>query len=579
MSALATYQAAPDPDTSAASRPWQETAAMLQKHRDATLAAVRPALCDPPAQLPLNVASLAEQLLPSDVKAITESAPEVLLAQLASQKLTATAVTNAFLHRASLAQKLTNCVTELLPERALARAKELDEYIKTHGKPIGPLHGLPISVKEHIPMAGLKTNAGFIAWAENESPQAPILDILWAAGAVFHVRTTQPQTLMHLETSNNIYGVTVNPFNRQLTAGGSSGGEGALIGTRGSCLGVGTDIGGSIRSPAANNGLYGFKPTGCRLPDGGLLATMKGQEQVIPAIGPLSTSLEGIKIFSKVVLDAKPWLKQPHLVSMPWRDDQEWLPKLPNGGKKLKVGVLYDDGVVKPHPPVLRALKEVTEKLEKIEGVELVEWKPYKHDLAWDIISSIYFCDGGIEETAAIEASGEPWRPLSKFIIKDNPQVPTQPYSIKDVWRLTAQREQYRAEYAEAWNRTATGPDGEGMVDVILCPVGPGTAPPLDQARWWGYTSQWNLLNYPAVVFPVTQADPALDAKDASYQPRNERDEFNHKLYEPETYRDAPVSLQLVGRIFEDEKVIEALDYITQRTGLPFADALKAKAE
>jgi amidase len=94
-------------------------------------------------------------------------------------------------------------------------------------------------------MEGLGLNAGYIAWWNKVvTEDAHVLQILWRAGAVFHARTTQPQTLMHLETDSNLYGVTVNPYNRDVSAGGSSGGEGALIGLRGSCLGIGTDIGG-----------------------------------------------------------------------------------------------------------------------------------------------------------------------------------------------------------------------------------------------------------------------------------------------------------------------------------------------
>lgn len=90
-------------------------------------------------------------------------------------------------------------------------------------------------------MKGLDLNTGFISWVGRlGTDDALILKLLWNAGAVFHARTTEPQTLMHLETSSNIYGVTVNPFNTNLTAGGSSGGEGALLGMKGSCLGIGT---------------------------------------------------------------------------------------------------------------------------------------------------------------------------------------------------------------------------------------------------------------------------------------------------------------------------------------------------
>jgi amidase len=279
-------------------------------------------------------------------------------------------------------------VTELLPEKALSRAAELDAYISEHKKPIGPLHGLPISVKEHVGMKDLDLNAGFVSWIGKTTPaDAVILQILEQAGAVFYVRTTQPQSLMHLETSSNIYGETVNPFNTKLTSGGSSGGEGALVGFKGSCLGIGSDIGGSIRSPAANNGVFGLRPTSFRLPNAGCSATMLAQEHVIPVIGPLSTSLEGIKVFSKTIIDAKPWLKQASLLPFPWKEG-DLLPKDDAGKTKLRVAVMWDDGVVKPHPPILRALKEFTEKLKGVEGVELVDWKPYKHDLAWEIIVS-----------------------------------------------------------------------------------------------------------------------------------------------------------------------------------------------
>jgi Asp-tRNA(Asn)/Glu-tRNA(Gln) amidotransferase A subunit family amidase len=116
-------------------------------------------------------------------------------------------------------------------------------------------------------------------------------------------------------------------------------------------------------------------------------------------------------------------------------------------------------------------------------------------------------------------------------------------------------RDAYRTEYAELWNSTATttGANGEleGMVDVILSPVGPGVAPKLDKSKWWGYTSQWNLLNYPALVFPVDKIDVAKDGVRESHSPRNETDKENWELWEEhgaEGYKDAPISLQLVGR-------------------------------
>jgi Asp-tRNA(Asn)/Glu-tRNA(Gln) amidotransferase A subunit family amidase len=119
--------------------------------------------------------------------------------------------------------------------------------MSTHGRPLGPLHGLPISVKEHIGMAGLRLHAGYVAWWDNApaAQDALLLQILRRAGAVFHARTAEPQGMMQLETDSNLYGTTACPWNRALSAGGSSGGEGALVGVGGSCLGIGTDVGGA----------------------------------------------------------------------------------------------------------------------------------------------------------------------------------------------------------------------------------------------------------------------------------------------------------------------------------------------
>ncbi|OQO08622.1 hypothetical protein B0A48_06492 [Cryoendolithus antarcticus] len=580
---------------------WQDVAATAQKHRDDTIAKVKPAVSNPPGELPWNVTGIPSQLLPKDVLHITESPPESLLSQLSTGALTSTAVTTAFLQRAGLASKLVNCITELLPARALARAKALDDYYATRKKPVGPLHGLPISVKEHISMKDLDLNAGFISWVgQKGTSDALILRLLWSAGAVFYARTTEPQTLMHLETSSNIFGVTVNPYNTTLTSGGSSGGEGALVGLRGSCLGIGTDIGGSIRSPAANQGVFGLRPSSYRLPLDGFAATMIGEEHVVPVVGPLSTSLEGIKVFMKVLIDQKPWLHDPMLVPLPWKATGDLLRRDAGGKRKLRIGVLRDDGMVRPHPPILRGIDSVVSKLSSHPDIEIIDFPPYDHDRAWRIISSLYFADGAAEEKEAIDASGEPWRPLSKFIIKENPNMKS--LSVTEVWRLTGERDAYRAAYTKHWNSIGTslpGPEQKGeldvaaplakeddMVDVILCPVGPGCAPPLNCARYWNYTSQWNLLDYPAVVFPTGLYCGAEDKVDKTYKPMNEKDEYNHELCEyhivvyvvydylgrdrtdgnptdkPETYTDAPISLQLVGRRYEDEKLIEALEMI-----------------
>lgn len=133
-------------------------------------------------------------------------------------------------------------------------------------------------------------------------------------------------------------------------------------------------------------------------------------------------------------------------------------------------------------------------------------------------------------------------------------------HTIRSLWDAIIARQAYRAKYAALWNETAAGTDGSGMVDVILCPAGPGVAPRLDTARYWGYTSQWNLLDYPALVFPVgdrrvggddEEEDKEDDEYGENYKPLSESDAYNWNLWQEhgaEGYKDAPVSLQLVAR-------------------------------
>jgi amidase len=191
---------------------------------------------------------------------VTSASFEVLLSNLTKGDWTAVGVLKSFAKRAVIAHQLTNCLTEIFIDKALKRAAELDAHYERTGKPIGPLHGLPISLKDQICIEGLETTMGYVSWIGDYAKEnAVVVDLLLKAGAVPYVRTNVPQTLMWPEAFNNIFGRTTNPYNRTLTPGGSSGGEGALIALKGSPLGVGSDIGGSVRIPAGFCGLYALK--------------------------------------------------------------------------------------------------------------------------------------------------------------------------------------------------------------------------------------------------------------------------------------------------------------------------------
>ncbi|KAE8395864.1 amidase signature domain-containing protein [Aspergillus alliaceus] len=544
---------------------WQEISQQVQADRDNSIARVEPPVPALPETLPSRVLDVPRDLLSSSEVSITETSAEELVGSLAAGKLTATVVTTAFLRRAAIAQKLTNCIYELLPERALARAKELDDYLAEHGKTSGPLHGLPISIKAHVGIAGRDNTAGFVGWVGRKNEEdANVVKILVQAGAVLYARTTEPQGLMALETCSNITGNTVNPHNTALSPGGSSGGESALQALYGSPLGIGSDIGGSIRSPASNCGLYGLKPTCSRIPIIGCAAYVIGCETILGTLGPLSPTLGGINLFMKTVLAAKPWTSDLTLHQIPWRDTQSHIYQ--DGKKKLTIGVMWDDGIVKPAPPITRALQETVERLKILPDVEVIEWKPYQQKEALEILTRLYAPDGGKAFAKNLALSGEPYVPLTAWTLRDTPGI--EELDLQGVWGWTLKREMFRYSYLQEWNSVAP------EMDVILCPAYPTPAPLLDTSRYWGYTSIWNLLDYPAIVFPVTKVDPRRDAKDNTYTPRNEFDSWAHEHYDVQKQQDAPVCLQLVAKKLEDEKVVQALEAIKERIGLPFVDCL-----
>ncbi|KAK6336388.1 hypothetical protein TWF696_001948 [Orbilia brochopaga] len=548
---------------------WQKIALERQQYRDASISRISPRIPNvQPANLPLNVLNTARSMLTRQEVKITEMSSTELLGLLASGKLTAVEVTNAFLRRAGVAQKLVNCITEVLPERALATAKYLDDYYRKHRKPIGPFHGLPISVKEHIGVKGLTYNAAICSKAGDISPDDhDLIKILGAAGAVIYARTTEPQSLMQFETHSNLYGTTVNPFNRNLTCGGSSGGEGALIGIRGSPLGIGSDIGGSIRVPSANNGLYGFKPTPKRLPSG-LIAVAGGSDGIEGTLGPMSTTLEPLSLFMSTVMAAKPWVNDLSLLPIPWREESHF-PVDPATGKprKMRVGVMRWDGMVMPHPPVTRAINEVVDKMKSHgDQFEVVEFKDENYEEAMDAMWGLLFADGGDDVRNELKKTGEPISPLTEysFIQPGTPKPPG--WTLQQLWERKAVKSKFQSQYSAKWQ--AAG------LDVLLCPVAPVVAGRLGTTKYGTYTALFNLLEYPAAVFPVSKVDER-DNGVWKYTPKGGMDTENAMLWDANAYKGAPISLQLVARRFEDEKVLEALSVIQKALALPFDDPTK----
>ncbi|KAJ5911120.1 uncharacterized protein N7473_000423 [Penicillium subrubescens] len=467
---------------------------------------------------------------------ITETDATGLVETMAEGTWTAEEVTIAFLKRATIGHQLLNFATEFMVEEALSRSRALDAHFRNTGKIVGPLHGVPISTKEMVSFKGRITHTGYVSWTSNVASQdALIVNILRKAGAVFHVRTNLPQTCMHLDCENKITGRTHNPHNIRLSPGGSSGGESASIGFRCAAIGIGSDIGGSIRLPAAFCGSYGIRPTTLRVPWNGVGLAGNGQEGILCTLGPITNSLRDLDLFMKSVTDGKPWEEETALVPLPWK---ELIPTM-----EFTVGILWDDMVVHPHPPIQRAMKIAVAKM-KAAGVQMKDWQPYKHKHGMRIINDLFYPDGASVQTGALEASGEPWLPLTKEAF-----VRARKMTVSETWAVNLEREAYRTEHRLLMK--------ERGINFILCPAYVGVAAEPNEARYSSYTAIWNVLEMPGVVFPTgLKVDPELDVVESGYRPRSAEDEAEYKPYLPVKFVDAPIGLQLVGNRFCDEEIV-----------------------
>jgi amidase len=472
--------------------PWKAIAKQKQEERHSRIPSAW-LLPSPPPPSTLDVRSIPRTsgILTSHELSITENYDATSLADaIRSHKFTAEEVTIAFCKRAAIAQQVCNCLTEIFFNDAIERANFLDKEYKRTGKTLGPLHGVPVSLKDSFDVSGYDSSIGIASLAGNPAKTSALLvDILLEKGAVLYCKTNIPQTLMALDSDNNVFGRVLNPRNRLVTAGGSSGGEGALAAMRGSVLGVGTDVGGSIRIPAMCGGLYGIKPSAQRVPYVGQEnGTRKGASNIglKASAGPIAGSLRDCELFLKTISDSKPWERDPSLAYGVWTEQGSI-------EKKPLLGVIRHDGVITPLPPVSKVLDETVQILRK-SGVEVIEIDAPAFKKCQSAANKFFGIDGGNHVFDLLEATKEPLIPWLSTRLRRRP-----PISIDKLVDIHAQKVELETEMLKIWRDPKTG----RRIDAIICPVAPHPVPPIDRWNGVSYTSSFVLLDYPAGTLPV----------------------------------------------------------------------------
>ncbi len=341
-------------------------------------------------------------------------------------------------------------------ERARARADQADRAIR-RGESLGPLHGLPMTIKESFQLTGTPTTFGFQEFRENvATSNAVVVERLLGAGAVIFGKTNVPVGLMDGQSQNEIYGRTVNPWNAARTPGGSSGGSAAALAAGLTGLELGSDIASSIRNPAHYCGVFGHKPTYGVCPQRGQMLLETFQEGDIAVVGPLARSAKDLALELAIIAGPAGAEANAYSVALP-RSQRESL-------RDFRVSILVDDSFARVDETVQQLLAQLGDFLGK-QGATVVQGERPAFD------SEEYYRLFMVLLRAAI-ATEVPDEEFARDVelardagIGTREMARLNAYGVtlshRDWLRLDEQRHRYR----EAWRRFFE------RFDLLLCPV------------------------------------------------------------------------------------------------------------
>ncbi|KAL1406005.1 hypothetical protein Q8F55_007688 [Vanrija albida] len=527
------------------------------------------------------------------------SSPEDIVANLKARKSgwTSERVTIAFIRAACAAHRKTNCLAEVLFREALAEARAKDAAFKASGKAEGVFWGLPSSFKDTYNIKGADTSLGCSIHCydptTDASEEGELVKLFRRAGGFPLAKTNIPQTLLAFECSNPVFGTSTNPYSSARTCGGSSGGEASLVTQRGTPIGWGSDIGGSLRIPAAYSGCVGLKPTVGRWPASGTRKIIQGFDGIKPVVGPMARTVAEIEFASRSMITlvneaiAEGKLETEFVMPLPWREA-----KLP---AKLKIGYWIDDGLVKTSPACARAVHESIAKLRE-QGHDVSEFRPpVPISQALKIFSALCSAEGykqllsnlgpdPMEPSMQLVTLGTRLPSVLTWLAATIVRVVLQDPLFGDImgasgtktaaeyWGWTAARNDFiEAFYKAAWE--------EGQYDFILSPA--QAVPALEHGRTQAlsplalHTILYNVLDSTAGVVPVTRVDPAKDAAPADYTAGSTGSWLLEKrvyggadpAYDAAKMAGLPVAVQVAGRRWDEERVIAFMRVLEDNAG------------
>jgi Asp-tRNA(Asn)/Glu-tRNA(Gln) amidotransferase A subunit family amidase len=449
--------------------------------------------------------------------------------QIRKKKISPIELVDAHLKQIEKLNPKLNAFVHVDAERA-RRAAEAAEAEVISNKKLGPLHGVPISIKSSIAVAGLRCEAGTRLRAGFVSAQdAPLVARLRAAGAIVLGVTNTPEFLMAWETDNVLHGRTNNPWDLERTPGGSSGGEAAAIAAGMSAGGVGSDGGGSIRVPAHFSGICGLKPTPGRIPATGHYPESAGPFALIGVVGPMARTVADLKVLFEVMQgpDCGDTCAAP--VPLRWPSDAE--------ARRLRIGYFEDDGRTPVTPETRAAVCTAAEGLRSA-GFQVEPFHREGLEEARQLWHQLFVVAGGMLLRPMFKGREADLSPILKQFLEWSAAEPALTgETLLQVW---IERDRLRARFLEQMQR----------YPILLCPAAAIPAFRHGERSWqvdgstvnyldaWSYMEFFNLLGNPAAVVPVGHSSEGL-----------------------------PIGVQIVGEPWEEEQVLSVAAALEKECG------------
>ena len=410
--------------------------------------------------------------------------------QIRQKKLSPVELVEAHLTRIQELNPTLNAFVHVDAEGARRQAQVADAAVR-NGKRLGVLHGVPLSIKSSIEVAGLpweagtKLRAGIVGQRD-----APLVARLRQAGAIILGVTNAPELLMAWETDNLLYGRTNNPWDLTRTPGGSSGGEAAAIAAGLSAGGVGSDGGGSIRVPAHFSGICGLKPTPGRIPATGHFPESVGPFALLGVVGPMARNMDDLKVLFEVMQGPDDGDPSAAPVPLRWPADDDL--------KRIRIGYFEDDGRTPVTPETRAAVRTAAEALRR----RAFRWNLFARkasNIARQLWWKLFGIAGGMMLGPMIKGREADLSPMLKEFSRGVAAQPSHTgESLLDTW---IQRDEVRIKIFSQMRE----------YPVLLCPVASFPAFRHGERSWqvegktvkyldaWSYTEWFNLLGTPAV--------------------------------------------------------------------------------